>query len=320
MSPQSANLCTCTGNTNNLGLPGCLTELGAPRRFWFGEVFKEDGTRNAFDPTAALDLTYMNTFLKNESTVDRVLPSIKADDFIPEKADPETEVAASGRIGITKEGVITHEAVFWTDDPYTYKALFDGRKCKEQCVWIEDTEGNLIGEATIDGELGGRRIEGGSMVATVTDRTFTTKAKLTVKWSYKLVSGDEKVSYIKAADFASDFTLESAEGLLDAELEFVGSPTQTGGTFKMFLFYGSLGQKIPVPSFTPAELDGFNEDTPAAVTLLTCTDAATEGTYLYTHASQTLGNEFHIEGIGGVTIQNDIDTKRIGTVSGTLIA
>lgn len=319
MSTQSANLCTCTGNTNNLGLPGCLTELGAPRRFWFGEVFKEDGTRNSFDPSVTLDLAYMNTFLKNESTIDRILPSANVEDFIPEKSDPVTEEAASGRIGLVREGVITHEAVFWTDDPYTYKALFDGRKCKEQAVWIEDTEGNLIGEATTDGKLAGRRIESGSMVATVTDRTFGVRAKLTVKWSYKLVSGDEKVSYIKAADFASDFTTEAAESLLDAELEFVGSPTQTGGTFKLFLFYGSLGQKIVIPAFTPTELEGFNETTPASVTLLTCTDAVTEGTYLYTHASQTLGNVFHIQGVT-TTIQNNIDTKRINSVSGILIA
>lgn len=318
MSTQTVALCQCGGNVNNLGLPGCLPELGAPRRFWFGEVNKEDGTRNAFDPSVTLDLAYMDGFLKAEIAQDRVLPSDNVKDFTPEKADPVTEESASGAKGIVREGAVTHTAVFWVNDPYTYKALFDSRKCKQNAVWIEDTNGNLIGEATADGKLGGRKVEVNSMVATVTDPKFDELGKLTVTWSYELASGDEKVSYIKASDFASDFTTAGATALLDAELSFVGSPGQTGGTFLLYLLYGSLGQKIPVTGLTPSNLEGYNEDTPAAVTLLTCSDSITDGTYIYTHASQTLADVFHIQGASGVTIQNGIDTKLINAVSSAI--
>ena len=41
MSTATVTLCECVGNINNLGVPNCLPTLGAPRRFWFGQVNKE---------------------------------------------------------------------------------------------------------------------------------------------------------------------------------------------------------------------------------------------------------------------------------------
>lgn len=318
MSLQQVTLCECEGNVNNLGVPGCLTELGAPRRFWFGEVFKADGTRNAFDPSVTLDLAFFNTFFKNETPQDRILPSVNVKDFLPEKEDPVIEDAASGAKTVVREGVITHTAVFWVNDPYKYKAIFDSRKCKENAVWIEDTKGNIIGEATSDGKLGGRRVEVNSLVATVTDPMFTERPKLTVTWSYQLISGDEKVDFIKAADLASDFSTDLAVALLDGELEFVGDPGTLGGTFKLFTFYGSIGQRIPITGLTPTELEGFNETTPGVVTLTAASDSVTDGTYIYTHTVQTAGNIFRIQGVT-TNIQGGFDLKLIKTITKAIV-
>ena len=100
-----------------MGVTGCLTELGAPRRFWFGQVNKDDGTRLSFDPGVTLDLAYMNTFLKSETLSERVIPTDNVKDFLPEKEDPVTEDAASGAKVVVREGSVTHVAVFWVNDP-----------------------------------------------------------------------------------------------------------------------------------------------------------------------------------------------------------
>ncbi len=320
MSTQSVTLCQCVGNVNNLGIPGCLPELGAPKRFWFGQVNKVDGTRNAIDPLLTLDLAYMNTFLKNEEPADRLLPTDTVQDFLPEKADPVTEEAASGAMNIVREGVVTHVAVFWVNDPYTYKALFDSKKCKPNAVWIEDTNGNLIGEATSDGKLGGRKVEVNSMNSIATDAKFDERAKLTVTWSYELSSGDEKVSYIKAADFASDFKTSEAVALLDADGEFVGTPGTLGGSYRMFLLYGSIGgiHKIPITGFDETNIEMFNETVgPASVTLTAFSDAITDGLYVYTHSVQAATNVVHMQGVT-TTIQKDIDTKALNAITGII--
>jgi hypothetical protein len=295
-----------------------LPELGAPRRIWFGEVFNEDGTRKSFDPSVTMDLAYMDTILKHETPQNRVFPSDNVKGFTPEKGDATSEEADSGAIRVIKEGVVTHTAVFWVNDPYKYKAMFDSWKCKQVGAWIEDTNGNLIGEATSDGKLGGRRIEVNSMVSTVTDPLFGEGAKLTVKWSYELVSGDEKVSYIAAADFASDFTTDAAVGLLDVDGEFVGVPGQTGGTYKIYLVYGSVGNEIPVTGLGVSNIEGYNETTPGSVTLLTFTDALVDGTYVYTHASQTATNVLHMQGVTTTIQKNKYDTKSLNAVTGII--
>lgn len=311
---SSKKICSCDGSSRNLGTTGCLPELGAPKDFWISPTFNEAGNRIALDPSVTLDLAYMTTFLRNENSRDRIYPALDVKAFVPEKADPTTEEAPSGSIAIVKQGSVSHSFTFWTNDPYTYKALFENMSCLDNQVMIPDTEGNLIGEETEDGKLAGRRIETNSMVVTVEDHTFESVAKVTVKFNYRLDSGDEKVSYIKASDFASDYNTSTIKPLLDAQIEFVGTPTQTGGTFKLFLLWGSIGNKVAIPSFTPTELIGYNETTPGTVTLITCTDAVTEGTYVYTHASQTATNVFHIQG-NAATIQKDIDTKEINAVS-----
>lgn len=319
MSTQSVTLCQCVGNVNNLGKPGCLPELAAPARFWFGEVFKEDGTRNAFDPAVTLDLTYMNTFLKNENVKDRILPTDIVQDFTPEKADAIRQDAPSGATRVVKEGTVTHTAIFWTNDPYTYKALFDSRKCKANAIWIEDTNGNLIGEATSDGKLGGRRVEVNSMVATVTDPKFDELGALTVTWTYEQVSGDEKVSYIKAADFESDFRTSDVVALLDAEGAFVGTPGLLGGIYEMFLLYGSIGQKIPVPGMDETNIEIRNVTDSTDITLTAFSDALVDGTYVYTHAAIDATDVVSMQGVT-TTIQKNIDTKLLANFTGIVTA
>jgi hypothetical protein len=153
----------------------------------------------------------MDTILKAEDPQDRVFPADVVKTFAAEKADPTTEEAENGSIRVVKEGVITHTATYWVNDPYAYKALWDSWKCKEIGVWTEDTEGNIIGEATSDGKLGGRRVEVNSMVSVVTDPNNTVGGALMVTWSYELASGDGKVSYISASQFASDFKTSDAK-------------------------------------------------------------------------------------------------------------
>lgn len=320
MSTATVALCQCTGNFNNLGVPGCLPLLGAPRRFWIGEINNADGTRKSFDPSTLLDLAYFDTILKAEDPQDRVFPADNVKTFLAEKADPVKEEAESGAMRVVKEGVITHTATYWVNDPYTYKALWDSWKCKEIGVWTEDTEGNIIGEATSDGKLGGRRVEVNSMVSVVTDPNNTVGAALTVTWSYELASGDGKVSYISASQLASDFATSDAKALLDVEGEFVGVPELDGGSYKLFLLYGPLGEKIPVTGWDETNIEGFNENTPAIVALTAFSDALVDGTYVYTHVAQTATNVLHMQGITTTIQKIKYDTKLLNAVTGIMTA
>lgn len=320
MSTATQALCTCTGNFNNLGVPGCLPLLGAPKRFWIGETFNADGTRKTFDPSTLLDLAYFDTILKAEDPQNRVFPADTIKTFASEKEDPTTEDAENGSKRVIRDGVVTHTATYWVNDPFTYKALWDSWKCKEISVWTEDTLGNILGEATADGKLAGRRVEVNSMVSVVTDPNNTVGAALVVTWSYELASGDGKVSYISANQLASDFAASDAKALLDVEGEFVGVPELDGGSYKLFLLYGPLGEKIPVTGWGVTNIEGFNENTPASVTLLTFTDALVDGTYTYTHSAQTATNVLHMQGVTTTIQKIKYDTKLLNAVTGIMTA
>jgi hypothetical protein len=104
------------------------------------------------------------------------------------------------------------------------------------------------------------------------------------------------------------------------EGEFIGVPELDGGTYKLFLLYGPLGEKIPVEGWDENNIEGFNENTPASVTLLTFSDALVGGTYTYTHAAQTATNLLHMQGLTTTIQKIKYDTKLLNAVTGIMTA
>jgi hypothetical protein len=279
---------------------------------------KEDGTDNCIDPSVTLDQAAVDALFKNEIARDRFLPLLSVKGYTPEQADPTTDEASNGDIDIVREGVESAVFEFRCANPNTLKAKLKAMACLDVTVFIIDTDGNIIGEANTAGKLCGRRVAKNSLNAKVLPRSFDGVNKIELSYNYDLASGSEKVDYIKAGDF-TDTSLLDVEALNDVNIEFVGNPGLSGGTFKLFLDWGSIGDKIPVTGLTPTELIGYNQDTPGTVTLLTCTDTVLDGTYIYTHAAESAGEIFNIQG-NGATIQGVYDTKRLASVSGTLTA
>jgi len=305
-------ICTCEGNINNLGKPGCLVELQAPEQLWFALRKKQDGSSNCIDPTATLDLAEMNTFLQATDALERYLPLKGVKNFTPEQADDTTDEASDGSIEIVNQGIVSSTYTVWCKDPYKLKAKMDTLRCLELMVYTVDRAGNVIGQLDSATEFCGRKVAVNTMSTKVLPKNDEGNNKVEISFSYERGSGDDKVDYIQSTDFASDFDPLDVIPLQDVNMEFVGSPAQTTATFKLFLDYGSVKTRIAVGGLDETNLQLRNNTDTTDVPFITCSDAATTGTYISTYALQDVSDLVAPKGI--TTVQSGFDLKRIDDV------
>jgi hypothetical protein len=237
--------CACgTGvNINNLGEPGCLIDLKAPQTLVFASRTKKDGTALVVD-TAALDQAGFDALFLAEEPIDRLYPLFDVKNFDQTQGDSSFDEATDGSKEEINRGIVTSTIVLYTSQPNVMEAKIRTHICQEEQMFIIDRAGNLIGEGASATTLKGRDIAKNSLVIQVSPRNDEGTNKMTISWDYERASSNDKVDFIEAGQITPDLTKQ--RGLRDVNFEFVGDPSTTGGTIKMYLDNDGLGSRQEV--------------------------------------------------------------------------
>lgn len=316
---MSVEACSCSDSStiqNFGGLGDCLDGVGVPVNAILLADDKVDGSINGIDTVNdTLNAAFFNGKFKDPEVSDRWLFLEGLEDFDSPPIDPTVEDFASGKT--VKISDNPKEVTFFIVTPEAYKlaAKIKASECRSLSIMYNDDLDNLVGD--LQGTtFKGRKIQNGSLDVQVIDATFTTAARVQVKFKYDRKALESRVDYIKDSAISGFTVSTDATALIDVDITY-GAATTTSVTFSLANDFGGIGERVPAGGLTTSELEVFNV-TDTVVEGLSSLVETSLGTYVATYTTPVTSSDvIEVRGASEVYVQLDYDLKAIDGVTVT---
>lgn len=292
-------LCSCNGGMPNFGEGKCPDELDLPFILVISQVEDSSGNAIGIDYTQTLDTTFMNGKLHNENADDRMIVITNIKGYTHDQAENKTDEAPNGDINNLQDGVTSVEFEFRPHNVSVDARSWKSMSCLQLQANIIDTSGNWTGKKGEGTTIIGKTIAVNSLSVRPKPRVNGEAAKLIIKFSYTLTSGEETTQFLKPSDF-TDFDLLTAVKPLRSVYCTITGTTATTVNFQLALAHGSI--KDPsvdgVTGLTPSDLELRNQTDEADVTFSGLVEPVpADGSYIGTMATQDLLDIVNIQPI-----------------------
>lgn len=281
--------CDCNLTLNNSGAPNCVPLIDVTNKIIVVPLFDKTGARNQIDLTSTLDKSYFDALINNADGSKRWYPLPELENVEDVRADTEFETSNSGQKYKVRKGIRTFTGHIFKGST-DYQRLIDTYGCKNIGVYFVDNQGQLIGDRSFDGFLSPIPVSKGSWDSMYVPATDSTVPKLKIMFDFEKTFADSDMGYVTSA---SDIDLRDLEGLVSIFGEIVGSVTTTSFSAKITTDFGNLQSQNVVAGLVLADFELNNLTTPAVITILTLTESP-DGTYAFTYAAQTSGDELQL--------------------------
>ncbi len=303
MSAQDG-LCLCGDGIPVFGEGKCPDDLGAPHTLLISALEDSSGNPIGIDYTQTLDATLMNGLFHNENPDDAMTIIRRIERFTPEQADDLTVESSKGSIDKIRDGVMTYEFEFWSDSPIVDSRKWEAMSCLKLQLNIIDTNKNYQGKKGAGTTIVGKEIVPKSFSVRPSPRTFEDRARLVVKFSLDLNSGEKTGQFLRQSDFTDYDLHDDVKQLRNVNCEITAASTTTVN-FKLSLDHGSL--KNPniagVTGLTTADLQLRNQTDEADVVFSGLVEPTTpDGSYVGTMALQDTADIVNIDPITNVKV------------------
>lgn len=287
-----SELCSCTSQYKNSGMPNCVGDLiKAARKIILVPRYANDGTANKITVPATLNQAYFNALINNVDRSLRWYPLPKFVNVEMAKGESTYEEFSDKTKKLVAEGVRTFKGLLPAIQPQYLSVLKSGN-CTDMAAYIIDKSGKLVGYS--NGEenvLYPFPLNANTMNAVFMWATDTTGSNIELSFEFDVDMRDEYIAQISGSDLTS-VNLLNLEGLYNAKK----SQTSTGQTsmvFKLYTEYGTVAAPIAIEGLVAADFALYNVTDSAAVTVSTCVESPA-GTYTLTYASQTVADVIRI--------------------------
>lgn len=298
MSAQDG-LCLCGDGIPVFGTGNCPDDLGAPQTLLISLLEDSSGNPIALDYNVALDAAYMNAIFHNENPSDAMTIIRGVERFTPEQADDLTVESSKGTISKIRDGVMTYEFEFWSDNVNIDANKWEAMSCLKLQLNIIDTNKNYQGKRGAGTTIIGKAIVPNSLSVRPSPRTFEDRSKLIVKFSLDLNSGEKSGVFLKQSDF-TDFDLHGDVIQLRNVNCTITENTLTTVSFKLSLDHGSLANPSidGVTGLTTGDLQLRNRTDESDVVFSGLVEPTTpDGSYIGTMAAQDASDVVNIDPI-----------------------
>ncbi len=312
-------LCLCGDGVPVFGEGNCPDDLGAPETLLISLQEDTSGNRIGLDYSQTMDATYVNGFLHNEDPNNAMSIIKRIERFTPEQADDKTVESAKGTIRKIQDGITTWEFEFWSDNVNVDARKWESMGCLKLQLNIIDINKNWQGRVIEGTTMIGYDIVPNSLSARPHPVTFEDGAKLIIKFSLELNSGQKTGKFLKQSDFVSYDLHNDVKQLRAVNCEITSNTLTTVG-FKLFLDHGSEANRSTdgVTGLTTGDLELRNRNDEADVTFSGLVEPATpDGSYVGTFAAQDSLDVVNVKPILNVKVplrlNNIINTTSILT-------
>lgn len=270
--------CSCTEAYGNTGRAyDCKAVFGIARNVWLVPKFDSSSVQNHILNSATLNQAYFIGKFNADNRLDRIYPINDVKEFDSTKADSKVFEHSDGTKQFLAEGVRSF-AYTISDVEYKYIAKLRKSGCNQFGVYLQDADGNIIGNGRQSDRLLPLMVEIGSLdvkAMWATDAPQT--SGVTVTFDLARTELDQDLAVITADQFASDVDFEAfgLQGVLDLEATFSNIST-TSADANITLNYGSHNSKVLFTSGVQVDFTLYNVTDAAAVTItgMDVTDAA----------------------------------------------
>ena len=286
--------CNCNVGLSNTGQPGCVPIQSVTSSLIMVPIKDNSGNLNGIDLSSPLPV--WNDLINEADASKRWFPLPAFENVELPKADSQFEEANSGRMAFLRQGKRSFAGELWGEDSTpTLLGKLDAGRCVAFGVYVVDVNGNLIGSKS-NGYLYPIPVDEQSWDPRFMFATDSTVQKIMLGFDFDRLFNDSTMYMITATEAGQDFNQLS--GLIDVNIEFVGTPTTTDIVFKAFFDYGT--------ALNPIVLQGAAADftlydiTVAASVTIDAINEAPDGTYTITQTANALtpGNDRDWETIG----------------------
>lgn len=281
-------ICSCDAKVQHLGMPNCNDSFGILLRPIIVPIYKNDGTLNYIDTSAALSTqAYWDGLQYNTDETARFFPfTIDMEEVKNEKGETVYQQYASGRRSYVRDGVRTGSGMF-PEAPAALVGKVNSKKCSLHGLMWMDHKGNLVGIEKVKGRLYPIQLAKNTLSAIFNPATDTTVPNVMLQWEYDQSVKDENLSFIPAGEIGIDLFTQF-NGKTDAYVEQVGTGTTTGFTVDIFTSTGNAVKRTPVKGLVAADIVLYNISDSLAVTVGTLVESSTvPGRYTVTFTAQT---------------------------------
>lgn len=286
-------LCTCEDAFGNTGIAPCELIAGSAFSVILQPMNNEDGERNFIDVStpATLGATIKTLISASTNPFERLYPLPVAENVTQEKTATQFETAPSNRKYRVQEGVRTILLQFLGENSSTrFLGELNKFGCSDLQYYLVDSNGNIWGSSTVDGELYGIPLSASSFDAMLMMATDTTSPRIELRFDVEYGFDDSTLRAITASVLG--YSATTLRGLISVTGVVVGNPTTT--TAVVQLSYKTNSATTPNKGFTGLVTADFDlvelEPTPGTISVTASEDGVTNGLYTLTYATQTSGD------------------------------
>ena len=303
--------CSCNQPVSNLGMPGCIPQMGIITRVAFMPVFKQDGTLNSIDTTLAIDSAYFDTLQYHIDPFQRLYPL----PYDLENVElPKDETVYQTFNSGTKRKIKDGERHFTALLPEAGNVII-GKIEKMGCsskvgVFLIDNKNQIIGIERNGnaGKLFPIPLADSTIDAMFSFANDSEVSATTLMFDFDKSVADEMLSLLENSEMNYLDIRTILKGKMDLNIVEVGTSSATGFTAKITLDYGTAKTKIPVKGLLLADFNLFNTTTSLAVVPTSVTESV-DGEYTFVIPSQTLTNKIRV-GLNVTTATKPFDASR----------
>ncbi|MFA5234189.1 MAG: hypothetical protein WC390_07300 [Sulfurimonas sp.] len=290
------NLCDCTLNYTNTGVPNCKELLDAARMLILVPTYQADGsTRNKIATGDTLNDAYFIALINQADSYKRWYPLPKLDNVEDNRADAVYWTNAAGKKIFVSDAPRTFKALIMKE-PVQLKEKLDNWGCLALSAFIVDKAKQLHGD--YDGtDLYPFLIDMETFYAKLMKPTDTIPQHIELTFEFDESIDDGNIRHITQTELGCDLLAKT--GLKDVTIGAATGLATTTATVTLSLAYGSFktAQKCTDLAKTDFVLYNDTDDSghAAPITLTSATESP-DGTYALVFPAQTSSDVMYLTG------------------------